>query len=80
MPLVLPVAIEPDDVGVLELPEDVEFALETLLDGLVGRVGLADDLDCHQLAGFFVLGPENRAHGAGADFLIDDVGADCFAD
>ena len=76
----LAIAQVPDDAGMAELVEDLELALEPLLD-LVALGELAmDDLDGDDAPALLVGPPIDHAHGAGAQDRLDPVRAELLAD
>src|SRR5205823_12219878 len=83
-PLALAGPVIADDVGVVELLEDLDLALETGLGRLAGQAG-GHGLDGHdgaveRVAGLGVDGPVDGAHGAAAELPGDLEGAELFAD
>src|SRR5262249_3146866 len=65
-----------NDIGMVELLEDVHLAAKAV-DGLLVLGGAGEhDLDGNTLAGLVVDAAINPAHGAGAQFLLDGDGAE----
>src|SRR5262249_19325618 len=73
-------ADQADDIRVLELLEDVGFALEPLDCRLVAQKNVRDHLQGDALARRAVHRAEDGAHRAAAQFPLDVERADLFAD
>ena len=64
---------EPDDVGMLKLLEDLGLAVKARGGGVAGSAQAGGhDLDGDHLAGLDVRAAIDGAHGAGAEFFLDE--------
>ena len=78
--LVMPGGDQPGDVRMLQLLEDLAFALEAGDGRLIAELREPDDLECDTLARFPKHSLVNGAHRPGAKLLFDVKRTDVFAE